>query len=63
MTFHDSPTDIPDPEVVPKAKRRKFSGCKGRVSREMLCRQPDLGEPTVRDERGGLRKRGLWESG
>jgi non-ribosomal peptide synthetase component E (peptide arylation enzyme) len=25
MTFHDSPTDIPGPEVVPKAKRRKFS--------------------------------------
>jgi hypothetical protein len=25
MTFHDSPNDIPDPEVVPKAKRRKFS--------------------------------------
>jgi len=25
MTFHDSPTDILDPEVVPKAKRRKFS--------------------------------------
>ena len=25
MTFHDSLTDIPDPEVVPKAKRRKFS--------------------------------------
>ena len=25
MTFHDSPTNIPDPEVVPKAKRRKFS--------------------------------------
>jgi transposase-like protein len=25
MTFQDSPTDIPDPEVVPKAKRRKFS--------------------------------------
>ncbi len=25
MTFHDVPTDIPDPEVVPKAKRRKFS--------------------------------------
>jgi transposase len=24
MTFHDSPTDIPDPEVVPKAKP-KFS--------------------------------------
>jgi len=25
MTFHDSATNIPDPEVVPKAKRRKFS--------------------------------------
>ena len=25
MAFHDAPTDIPDPEVVPKAKRRKFS--------------------------------------
>jgi hypothetical protein len=25
MTFHDSPTDIPDPEVVPKTKRHKFS--------------------------------------
>lgn len=25
MTFHDEPIDIPDPEVVPKAKRRKFS--------------------------------------
>jgi transposase-like protein len=25
MAFHDTATDIPDPEVVPKAKRRKFS--------------------------------------
>ena len=25
MTFHDVPTDIPDLEAVPKAKRRKFS--------------------------------------
>lgn len=25
MTFHDSPSDISDPEVMPKAKRRKFS--------------------------------------
>jgi transposase-like protein len=25
MTFHDAPTSIPDPKVVPKAKRRKFS--------------------------------------
>jgi hypothetical protein len=24
MTFHDVPTDIPDPEVVPKAKRRSL---------------------------------------
>ena len=29
MAFHDSPTDIPDPEVVPKAKRRKDSHCLG----------------------------------
>ena len=25
MTFHDESIDIPDPEVLPKAKRRKFS--------------------------------------
>ena len=25
MAFHDAPTDVPDPEVVPKAKRRTFS--------------------------------------
>ena len=25
MTFHDAPTNIPDPEVVLKAKRRRFS--------------------------------------
>jgi transposase len=25
MAFHDAPTDVPDPEVVPKAKRRMFS--------------------------------------
>jgi hypothetical protein len=25
MTFHESPTDIPDPEVLPQAKHRKFS--------------------------------------
>ena len=25
-------------------------------------RQPDSGNPTVRDDTGGLRKRGLWES-
>lgn len=25
MTFCDSPTDIPDPEVMPKAKHHKFS--------------------------------------
>ena len=26
------------------------------------CRQPDSGNPTVRDERGGLRKRELWQN-
>jgi len=25
MAFRDAPTDVPDPEVVPKAKRRKFT--------------------------------------
>jgi hypothetical protein len=25
MTLHESPTNIPDPEVVPNAKRHKFS--------------------------------------
>jgi transposase len=25
MAFHDAPTNVPDPEVVPKGKRRKFS--------------------------------------
>ena len=25
MAFHDTPPEIPDPEVVPKAKRRKFT--------------------------------------
>jgi transposase-like protein len=25
VTFHDESIDIPDPEVLPKAKRRKFS--------------------------------------
>lgn len=24
MTFHGTPTDIPDPKVVTKAKRREF---------------------------------------
>jgi transposase-like protein len=35
MAFHDTATDIPDPEVVPKAKRRKFSaGYKQRILEE-----------------------------
>lgn len=25
MAFHDAPTNVLDPEVVPKAKRRMFS--------------------------------------
>ena len=42
MTFHDSPTDIPDPEVVPKAKRRTFSDeYKRRILEEVdNCAEP-----------------------
>ncbi len=42
MAFHDTATDIPDPEVVPKAKRRKFSaGYKQRILEEAdNCTEP-----------------------
>ncbi len=33
-----------------------WEGCQGKCH----DRQPDSGNPTVRDENGGLRKRGLW---
>jgi len=36
----------------------------GRFSGEMgYCRQPDSGNPTVRDERGAGQKRELWRTG
>jgi hypothetical protein len=35
MTFHNALNDIPDPEVVPTAKRRKFTaGYKQRILEE-----------------------------
>jgi transposase len=42
MTFHDALASIPDPEVVPKAKRRKFSaGYKRRILEEAdNCSEP-----------------------
>jgi transposase len=42
MTFHDALASIPDPEVVPKAKRRKFSaGYKRRILEEAdNCTEP-----------------------
>jgi len=40
MTFHDSPNDIPDPEVVPKAKRRKFSAEDKRRPHARICVGP-----------------------
>lgn len=42
MAFYDTATDIPDPEVVPKAKRRKFSaGYKQRILEEAdNCTEP-----------------------
>ncbi len=46
MTFHDSPTDIPDPEVVPKAKRRKFSA---EYKRRILEEADNLTEPGQTD--------------
>jgi len=41
MTFHDSPTDIPDPEVVPKAKRKFSTEYKRRILEEANdCTEP-----------------------
>jgi transposase len=41
MTFHDSPTDIPDPEVVPKAKRKFSAEYKLRILDESdNCTEP-----------------------
>ena len=57
MTFHDAPTNIPDPEVVPKAKRRKFSA---EYKRRILEEANDCTEP---GQIGALlRREGLYSS-
>ena len=57
MAFHDTPTDIPDPEVVPKAKRRKFSA---EYKRRILEEADNCTEP---GQIGALlRREGLYSS-
>ena len=57
MAFHDAPTDIPDPEVVPKAKRRKFSAA---YKRRILEEADNCTEP---GQIGALlRREGLYSS-
>ncbi len=57
MTFHDAPTSIPDPEVVPKAKRRKFSA---EYKRRILEEADNCTEP---GQIGALlRREGLYSS-
>ena len=57
MTFHDEPVDIPDPEVVPKAKRRKFSA---EYKRRILDEADSCTEP---GQIGALlRREGLYSS-
>jgi len=57
MTFHDSPTNIPDPEVAPKAKRRRFSA---EYKRRILEEANDCTEP---GQIGALlRREGLYSS-
>jgi transposase len=57
MTFHDEPIDIPDPEVVPKAKRRKFSA---EYKRRILDEADSCTEP---GQIGALlRREGLYSS-
>jgi transposase-like protein len=57
MTFHDEPIDIPDPEVVPKAKRRKFSA---EYKRRILEEADSCTEP---GQIGALlRREGLYSS-
>ena len=57
MTFHDAPTNIRDPEVVPKAKRRKFTA---EYKRRILEEADDC---TEAGQVGALlRREGLYSS-
>jgi transposase-like protein len=57
MTFHDAPTNIPDPEVVPKAKRRRFSA---KYKQRILEEADNCTEP---GQTGTLlRREGLYSS-
>ncbi len=57
MTFHDAPTNIPDPEVVPKAKRRRFSA---KYKQHILEEADNCTEP---GQTGALlRREGLYSS-
>jgi transposase len=57
MTFRDEPNDIPDPEVMPKAKRRKFSA---EYKRRILEEADSCTEP---GQIGALlRREGLYSS-
>ena len=57
MAFHDPATDIPDPEVVPKAKRRRFSA---EYKQRILEKADNCTEP---GQIGALlRREGLYSS-
>ena len=57
MTFHDAPTNIPDPEVVLKAKRRRFSA---KYKQRVLEEADNCAEP---GQTGALlRREGLYSS-
>ena len=57
MTFHDALASIPDPEIVPKAKRRKFTAA---YKRRILEKADNCTEP---GQMGALlRQEGLYSS-
>jgi len=57
MSFHDALASIPDPEIVPKAKRRKFSA---EYKRRILEKADNCVEP---GQIGALlRREGLYSS-
>ena len=57
MTFHNESTDIPDPEVLPKAKRRTFSAEYKRRILEEADNCTELGQIGAL-----LRREGLYSS-